>query len=288
MIKKVRTIIIALAIVIGFIAINPVAVYAYPSLPGVGGIVYFGSGIDHRPYRITKINQVKISKTNDWTDSLIVYCYEFEEMDSHQLVSWGIGSVISFDTGVWYADDCFDEEDDAFNRYATLSKGEINDLMEYYSIRWVSQAGKDGLFAEEYVDRDTYKTCLPARTVIANVPGNPKQLYELKVHPMSEKDIANQRLLVQAFSGNQGGKTSILAEYGIFPRRDLSTNEKGLNLELTWKELEKNRPGEVMAVCYNQTDGAYLIKGYIDENGKAVFNGYKLYEATNITIFRCL
>ena len=286
MIKKLRPVIIVLAFLIGFLAINPKEVYAYPSLPGVGGIVYFDPGIGNKPYRIVKVNQVKISKTNDWTDSLIVYCYEFEKMDSHELVSWGIGSVISFDTGVWYADVCFDEEDDAVNQYTQLSKSEINALMEYYSIRWASQAG--GAFDEEYVDRDTYKTCLPARTVIANVPGDPKQLYELKVHPMSEKDIANQRLLAQAFSGKQGGKVVILAEYGIFPRRDLATNEKGLNLVLTWKDLEKNKPGEVMAACYNQTDGAYLIKGYIDENGKAVFNGYKLQEATNITIFRCL
>lgn len=285
-IRKIGTVILALALVVGFISVDAEKVYAYPTLPGVGDNLLCDCGIGHKPCKISKINPVVISKTNDWTDSLIVYCYEYYNHDVGYY-STGIGSVGTYDMA-WYTDlgKCYADEDAVINYYATLNKSEINDYMEYTTIRWASEAGS--AFAGEYIDRDTYKTCLPARTVIANVPGNPKQLYELKVHPMSEQDTVNQRLLAQTYANNLGKKMTILAEYGIFPRRDLATTEQGLILDLTWKDLEKNKPGEVIAACYNQTDGVYYIKGYIDEYGKAVFSGYKLYEATNITIFRLI
>lgn len=290
-VKRIGAVILALALVVGFVSVDATKVYAYPTLPGVGNNLFCDGESGTNPVKITKVNPVVIQKTNDWTDSLIVYCYEYYNHDC-SYYSEGIGSVGRYDMA-WYTDkaECYTDEDGVFNYYATLDKGEINDLMEYTTIRWASSPDTPfGCEVEyvEYIDRDTYKTCLPARTVIANVPGNPKQLYELKVHPMSEQDTINQRLLVQAYAANLGKKTTILAEYGIFPRRDLAISEQGLILDLTWKNLEKNKPGEVIAACYNQTDGVYYIKGYIDEYGKAVFSGYKLREATNITIFRCI
>lgn len=135
------------------------------------------------------------------------------------------------------------------------------------------------------IDRDTYKSCLPSKTVMSGSVTDPKQIFEHKVHEMSKEDTANQELLVSHYAGLNGKRAKIIANYGIFPNRDLAASENGLLQILTWKDLEIKTPCVVYAVCYNETDGAYVISGTIDEFGTATLANYKLRPATNITLY---
>lgn len=137
--------------------------------------------------------------------------------------------------------------------------------------------------SQEYIDRDTFKSELPSKTVIAKDGIGVKEFFDLKVHAADEKSVANQKLLVQSLLG--ADKEIILTE-GIYPGRDLSLTENGSIQFLVWNNLPKDSAGPVGAVVYNQTDGAYVIYGTLDENGTAVFSGYKLRPASTITICR--
>ena len=134
------------------------------------------------------------------------------------------------------------------------------------------------------VDRDTYKSDAPSKTVISTDVKGADELLDIKVHHADEKTTANQKLLAQMLVGSN---VQILLTENIYPRRDLSTAENGSVETLTWNnDLPKNQPGPVYAVVYNQIDGAYVITGYLDANGGATFSGFKLRSASTITICR--
>lgn len=134
------------------------------------------------------------------------------------------------------------------------------------------------------VDRDTYKSDAPSKTVISTDVKGADELLDIKVHHADEKTTANQKLLAQMLVGSN---VQILLTENIYPRRDLSTAENGSVETLTWNnDLPKNQPGPVYAVVYNQIDGAYVITGYLDANGVATFSGFKLRSASTITICR--
>ena len=131
------------------------------------------------------------------------------------------------------------------------------------------------------VDRDTFKSEAPSKTVMAAETFGTKSFFDLKVHEADEKTIANQNFLAQTLAGS---KEKIFLTENVYPRRDLSITENGSLQTLTWNNLPKNQPGPVCAVVYNQIDGAYVINGILDANGTATFTGFKLRPASTITI----
>ena len=134
------------------------------------------------------------------------------------------------------------------------------------------------------VDKDTYKSSVPSKTVTALDATNKLDM-DLKVHPSSEKSITNQSFLANYFADQLGVKAKIINTDDVFMRNDLLTARYGQKDKLCWNELNYKIPGAVYAVVYNQTDGAYLISGIIDANGNAVFEGFILRPASTVTIF---
>lgn len=134
---------------------------------------------------------------------------------------------------------------------------------------------------EKQIDRDTFKSEAPAKTVIALESLGAKSFFDLKVHAADDKTKANQKFLVQTLVGPDA---RILLTENIYPARDLSASENGMLQTLTWNNLPKNQAGPVYAVIYNQTDKAYEISGVLDANGTAVFSGFKLRSASTISI----
>lgn len=150
---------------------------------------------------------------------------------------------------------------------------------------------------DKSVDLDTFKSEYPAMTVIATnvinagslfplgagsiVSASGTSIFDMKVHSVDAKTLANQKLLAQTLAG---AHSQIFLTESIYPRRDLTLLENGSVMTLTWNNLPKNQPGQVGAVVYNQIDGAYVINGILDANGTATFTGFKLRPASTITI----
>ena len=137
---------------------------------------------------------------------------------------------------------------------------------------------------EELKDSDTYKSCLPAKSIMARSAANASHIDDLKVHELSASDAANQKFLADSFA-TKGKNVKIIASFGVFPRRDLAIGENGSAQTLIWNNLSYKTPNTVHAVCYNTTDGAYVINGTIDDKGVAVLTGFKLRPATNVTLY---
>lgn len=138
--------------------------------------------------------------------------------------------------------------------------------------------------AKVVVDRDTYKSEAPAETVMASESATDAfGMFDLKVHKPDDKSITNQEFLARTLVNSN---VKILLTQNIFPRRDLSISENGALKKLTWNNLPKDQAGPVFAVVYNETDGAYVINGTLDANGRAAFEGFRLRPASTITICR--
>lgn len=133
----------------------------------------------------------------------------------------------------------------------------------------------------EAIDRDTYKSEVPFGTVIVTDAPGVESFFDMKVHSVDNRTIANQKLLVRTLIGSDAG---ILVTENVHPRRDLSTTENGSIKTLIHKNLPKNQAGVAYAVVYNEKDGAYVINGTLDANGTATFKGFKLRSASTITI----
>ena len=137
-------------------------------------------------------------------------------------------------------------------------------------------------FSSANIDRDTYKSEVPAKTVIASEMFDRKSFFDLKVHEPDSNTKFNQELLVK-FMVPGGGKQIFLTK-DVYPGRDLSITENGMTQTISWGNLPKNQPGPVYAVVYNQIDGSYVLNGILDANGTATFTGFKLRPASTITI----
>ena len=135
-----------------------------------------------------------------------------------------------------------------------------------------------------FTDHDTFKSSVPSKTVTL-LNANGKFDMDMKVHPSSEKSITNQKLLVTTFAKQLGKIPNIVLTEDVFMRNDLLTSRYGQKDMITWNDLSHKVSGAIYAVVYNQTDGAYLICGYIDTNGNAKLNGFILRPASTITIF---
>ena len=132
------------------------------------------------------------------------------------------------------------------------------------------------------VDRDTFKSEVPAKTVIASEMFDRKSFFDLKVHESDGNTKFNQEFLARCLV--PGGAKQIFLTKDVYPRRDLSITENGMTQTISWDNLPKNQPGPVYAVVYNQIDGAYVLNGILDANGTATFTGFKLRPASTITI----
>ena len=137
---------------------------------------------------------------------------------------------------------------------------------------------------KEVIDRDTYKSSVPSKTVMA-IDANGKMDMDMKVHPSSQQSETNQKFLVNYNAGQFGKVPTIILTRDIFMRNDLLSARYCQKDKLVWNNLNYKIPGNVYAVVYNETDGAYLINGTIDANGNATFEGFILRPASTITIF---
>ena len=131
------------------------------------------------------------------------------------------------------------------------------------------------------VDKDTFKSEAPAKTIMSTDTMGADKFLDLKIHAADDTTKTNQNFLAQALVGTN---VKILLTENVYSRRDLSIAENGSLQTLTWNNLPKNQPGPVYAVVYNQIDGAYEISGILDANGTATFTGFKLRPASTITI----
>lgn len=137
-------------------------------------------------------------------------------------------------------------------------------------------------FSSANIDRDTYKSEVPTKTVIASEMFDRKSFIDLKVHEPDSNTKFNQEFLVRCLV--PGGGKQIFLTKDVYPGRDLSITENGMTQTISWGNLPKNQPGPVYAVVYNQIDGSYVLNGILDANGTATFTGFKLRPASTITI----
>ena len=161
------------------------------------------------------------------------------------------------------------------------SKKEKAEKKHSYIIPMISDVDSEKKGEPAIVDRDTFKSEAPSKTVIAADTIGAKSFFDMKVHAADEKTTANQKLLA---TNLVRADANILLTQNIYPRRDLSITENGSLKVLIWNNLPKNQADPVYAVVYNQIDGAYVINGILDANGTATFTGFKLRPASTITI----
>lgn len=169
----------------------------------------------------------------------------------------------------------------AFSYLGGVFQADISDSNRPYYVALIPFSDLPGGAGGLYIDYDTYKSEAPGGTVIAAGSVDAKEFFDFKVHPTDDKNAANQKLLAK---GMLGPNAQAVITKDIHPRRDLSVTENGTSMVLKWNSLPKNQAGLVKAVVYNQTDGAYVINGTLDNNGTAVFTGFKLRSASTVTI----
>ena len=159
--------------------------------------------------------------------------------------------------------------------------------LEYLAMLAANEADKEEAVEKELraanaaVDKDTFKSEAPAKTIMSTDTMGADKFLDLKIHAADDTTKTNQNFLAQALVGTN---VKILLTENVYSRRDLSIAENGSLQTLTWNNLPKNQAGPVYAVVYNQIDGAYEINGILDANGTATFTGFKLRPASTITI----
>lgn len=131
------------------------------------------------------------------------------------------------------------------------------------------------------IDKDTYKSELPSKSVLAMNVADPNLFFDMKVHATEARNVLNQEFIAKSFLGEN---INIVLTKDIFSRRDLSLDENGEQRTLTWNNLKGVPAKVVYAVVYNETDGAYLMNGFSDGKGTATFAGFKMRPASTISI----
>ena len=146
------------------------------------------------------------------------------------------------------------------------------------------------------------KSALPAGTVsfsggainaLTGFTKNSADKFSATVLNLEAKDLTNQNGLAAYYAAIEGKEADILATYGIYASKNLSTEDNGKLTTLTWKnmditaqKLDKNT--RIKAVCYNLIDGTYTIEGEIDEFGNIILKNFIIRPTkTNITVFAC-
>ena len=186
----------------------------------------------------------------------------------------------------------FGPEDDPTPAPSTSKKKEKKDsdfsYAQYLAMLAANSDNEEGdtgagiKFSSANIDRDTYKSEVPAKTVIASEMFDRKSFFDLKVHESDSNTKFNQEFLARCLV--PGGGKQIFLTKDVYPGRDLSITENGMTQTISWDNLPKNQPGPVYAVVYNQIDGSYVLNGILDANGTATFTGFKLRPASTITI----
>lgn len=137
----------------------------------------------------------------------------------------------------------------------------------------------------KYVDRDTYKSDYPVGEVVCYDSPDMKKAIDFKVHAAEKRSVDNQQLLTNSYMSALGkAGAGIVLTKDIFPYRDLTLNEKGSKQILHWKNTGITPGTNVYAVCYNQTDGAYLISGTVNKDKVAIFDQFSVREASTVSI----
>ena len=137
-----------------------------------------------------------------------------------------------------------------------------------------------------FVDRDTFKSEVASKTILAVNPANSAEYMDMKAHALDARTTTNQAFLANYYAKSLGGsKANVVIHYGVYTRRALNTAEKGTKRTLVWKNLSGTKAGAIYAVCYDIDNKAYLLSGTVDANGTATFKDYIYSEACNMTLF---
>lgn len=131
------------------------------------------------------------------------------------------------------------------------------------------------------VDRDTFKSELPSKTFLAKK--NDNDFADMKVHSVDDTTRTNQLLLMKNLVGENAVERLTTAIYAP----GLGTGaDNGQKRTLVWNDSTNSGiPGAaVYAVVYNQTDGAYVIRGTYTDRSTIVFPDFIYRDASTITI----
>ncbi len=135
-------------------------------------------------------------------------------------------------------------------------------------------------FVEIIKDMDTCKSEVAADT-ITTVDGKPS---DIKVHATEVTNVANQIFLAETLLSEVGEEVGeVLLTADVFPGVATLRMNKGEEGTLVWNDLKVSKPGVIYAIVYNPVDGAYMIKGYVDENGTATFEGFIFRDASTVS-----
>lgn len=137
----------------------------------------------------------------------------------------------------------------------------------------------------ESVDYDVNKSELPPYSVLTMIGTDGSTIMDMKAHKLDSITVTNQEFLANLYANRLGKKANVVDTYGVYYRNGLRSCEPVTKKVLVWNNLAYKTQGLIYAACYNQTDGAYYLLGYVNADGMAVFDGFIVNEATNVTIF---
>lgn len=132
---------------------------------------------------------------------------------------------------------------------------------------------------------DRHPSEVPTKTILmAHTSGS---LHDMKAHTLDTRTLTNQMFLANYYAAkyDSAKKAYPLINYGLYLRYKIPQSEYGQKTSVAWANVPYKTPGDIYAVCYNETDKAYCLKGTIDSNGTAVFNNFIIRDCTNVTLF---
>lgn len=134
----------------------------------------------------------------------------------------------------------------------------------------------------EIIDYDTYKSDYPSGTIITISKEDKSIWSDMKAHPTDEKNLLGQKFLMYNFCGPDAKE--IITKDIFYPTVGTEEKYDGQKRILTWRNLPNTTEGPLTAVVYNEKDKAYVIKGFVDKNGTAIFYDFIYRAASTITI----
>lgn len=223
--------------------------------------------------------------------------YEKNNFEADHILSPAVSSKGKTDYQVIYNYHAYSNSPETKYKYVGIgiaggSTGEEEDInrkssYEYYSYYNLTEEEPEEAKDEVYIDYDTNKSELPSHSVMMGSSVGASDCQDMKVHMLDAVTSVNQAFLVNDYASKiDACKTvKILANYGVYTRGSLPVTEAGKSKTLAVADLSVNPGEQIFAVCYNETDKAYLIQGIVNENKVIILNGFIARENTNVTIF---
>lgn len=208
------------------------------------------------------------------------FTYEYEGITYNIYI--GPGKAIDDDTQFFGPKNLFDHYKNAINpertkllasdSYVIQSGDTLNDIAKRIDI------SLDALLAANKAIISNPNMIYPNQAI--NVAGA-NNYSDLMIQAADAVNAAMQKTIAQ---NTIRPDAQILLTENISPRRDLSISEDGSLQMLSFNNLPKNQAGPAYAIVNNAKDKAYVLAGFLDANGTAVFTGFKLRPASTITI----